>query len=91
MSAPQEFAEPERQRVIRLITTLAVPRRMPGDVAADARLVDDLGFDSVRLIELTMALERAFGLPPQRPENLATITTVDDVVTFALTAAKDSL
>lgn len=91
MSAPQEFAEPERQRVIRLITALAVPRRMPGDVAADARLVDDLGFDSVRLIELTMALERAFGLPPQRPENLATITTVDDVVTFALTAAKDSL
>ena len=91
MSAPQEFAEPERQRVIRLITALAVPRRLPGDVAADARLVDDLGFDSVRLIELTMALERAFGLPPQRPENLATITTVDDVVTFALTAAKDSL
>ncbi len=93
MSAPQEFAEPERQRVIRLITALAVPRRMPDDVealAADARLIDDLGFDSVRLIELTMALERAFGLPPQRPENLATINTVDDVVTFALTAAKDS-
>ena len=91
MSAPQEFAEPERQKVIRLITALAVPRRMPEDVAADARLIDDLGFDSVRLIELTMALERAFGLPPQRPENLATITTVDDVVTFALTAAKDPL
>ena len=91
MSAPQEFAEPERQRVIRLITALAVPRRMPEDVAADARLIDDLGFDSVRLIELTMALERGFGLPPQRPENLATINTVDDVVTFALTAAKDSL
>ena len=91
MSAPQEFAEPQRQQVIRLITALAVPRRMPEDVGADARLIDDLGFDSVRLIELTMALERAFGLPPQRPENLATITTVDDVVTFALTAAKDSL
>jgi acyl carrier protein len=91
MSAAEEFREPERQRVIRLITALAVPRRTPEDVAADARLIDDLGFDSVRLIELTMALERAFGLPPQRPENLATINTVDDVVTFALTAAKDSL
>lgn len=86
MSAPQQFAEPERQRVIRLITALAAPGWIPEDVAPDARLVDDLGFDSVRLIELTMALERAFGLPPQRPENLATITTVDDVVTFALTA-----
>ena len=68
--------------MIRLITALAVPRRMPDDVADGARLIDDLGFDSVRLIELTMALERAFGLPPQRLENLASITTVDDVVTF---------
>jgi len=91
MSAPQEFPEPERQRVIRLITALAVPRRMPEDVAAGARLIDDLGFDSVRLIELTMALERAFGLPPLRPENLATVATVDDVVAFALTALKDPL
>lgn len=86
MSAPQKFRKPERQNVIRLITALAAPGWTPEDVAADARLVDDLGFDSVRLIELTMALERAFGLPPQRPENLAMITTVDDVLTFALTA-----
>ena len=90
MSAPQEFTKPERQRVIRLITALAVPRRMPEDVAADARLIDELGFDSVRLIELTMTLERAFELPLQRPENLTTINTVDDVVTFVLSAAKDS-
>ena len=87
MSAPQKSREPERQKVIRLITALAAPGWIPEDVAPDARLVDDLGFDSVRLIELTMVLERAFRLPPQRPENLATITTVDDVVTFALTAA----
>jgi acyl carrier protein len=85
MNAPHEFPEPERQKVIRLITALAAPGDMPDNVAAGARLVDDLGFDSVRLIELTMALERAFGLPPQRLENLASITTVDDVVAFALT------
>ena len=42
------------QRVIRLITALAAPGWIPEDVAPDARLVDDLGFDSVRLIELTM-------------------------------------
>jgi acyl carrier protein len=58
-------------------------------VTAGDRLIDDLGFDSVRLIELAMTLERAFGLPPQRPENLAAVSTVDDVVTFALTTAKD--
>jgi acyl carrier protein len=90
MSATKQFTNSERGRVIRLISALAVPRRMPEDVAAEARLLDDLGFDSLRLIELTMTLERAFGLPLQRPENLATINTVDDVVTFVLTAAEES-
>jgi acyl carrier protein len=91
MSATKQFTNSERERVIRLISVLAVPRRMPEDVAAEARLIDDLGFDSLRLIELTMTLERAFGLPLQRPENLATINTVDDVVTFVLTAAEELL
>jgi acyl carrier protein len=80
--------DPTRQRVIRLIAALAVPQRAPDGVAAGHRLVDDLGFDSVRLIELAMTLERAFGLPPQRPENFAAISTVDDVATFALATAK---
>jgi acyl carrier protein len=79
-------AEAERQRVIGLIAALAVPQRAPDTVVADERLIDDLGFDSVRLIELAMTLERAFGLAPQRPENLAAVSTVDDVVTFARTA-----
>jgi acyl carrier protein len=91
MSATKEFTKSERERVIRLISALAIPPRMPHDVAAEARLIDDLGFDSMRLIELTMALERAFGLPVQRPENLATINTVDDLVTFALTATAELL
>jgi acyl carrier protein len=91
MSATKQFTNSERERVIRLISALGVPRRMPEDVAAEARLIDDLGFDSLRLIELTMTLERAFGLPTQRPENLATINTVDDVVTFVLTAAEELL
>jgi acyl carrier protein len=80
---------PTRQRVIRLIAALAVPQHAPDGVAAGDRLIDDLGFDSVRLIELAMTLERALGLPPQRPENLAAVSTVDDVVAFALATAND--
>jgi acyl carrier protein len=89
VNASEAPTQSARQRVIRLIAALAVPQRAPDGVAAGDRLIDDLGFDSVRLIELAMTLERAFGLPPQRPENLATVSIVDDVVTFALTTAKD--
>jgi acyl carrier protein len=68
-----------RAKTIRIIAAMAVeppPRPLEG---AD-RLIDDLGFDSVRLIELTMALERAFGLGAHRPEQLVSVATVDDVV-----------
>ena len=59
--------KPERERVIRLLARWRFRALMPEDVAAEARLIDDLGFDSLRLIELTMTLERAFGLPHSDP------------------------
>ncbi|MFD4369536.1 acyl carrier protein [Rhodococcus sp. NPDC058521] len=46
----------------------------------ELRLVEDLGYDSLRLMELTVALERAFELPPFRPEQLAPVRTVGAVV-----------
>ena len=36
------------------------------EVTDDARLIEDLGFDSLLLIELTLAVEERFGLPPSR-------------------------
>ena len=44
------------------------------------RLREDLGFESVRLIELTMVLERAFALPALAPAELVGIRSVGDVI-----------
>lgn len=51
-----------------------------GESRLDACFFDDLGYTSLRFLELTIAVERAFGLPPLTPESLAGIRTVGDLV-----------
>lgn len=66
------------QQVYRVIDAMS-PK--PGTACtADDRLVEDLGFDSLRLMELTVVLERTFGLPAHRPEELAGVLAVGQVV-----------
>ncbi|QUQ63033.1 acyl carrier protein [Kutzneria sp. CA-103260] len=50
------------------------------ELRADTRLVADLAYDSVRLIELSIALERHFALAALDESRLAAVTTVGDVV-----------
>lgn len=40
-------------------------RHCPSDTPADARTLDDLGFDSLDVIELAIEIEDGFALPPQ--------------------------
>lgn len=51
------------------------------DVAEDAAFVDDLGADSLDIVELVMALEEEFGvsIPDEQAEK---IKTVGDAVDF---------
>ena len=51
------------------------------DVVEDASFIDDLGADSLDIVELVMALEEAFGvsIPDQEAEN---IKTVGDAVEY---------
>lgn len=51
------------------------------DVTEDASFVDDLGADSLDIVELVMALEEEFGIsiPDEEAEN---IKTVGDAVAF---------
>ena len=51
------------------------------DVAEDAAFIDDLGADSLDIVELVMALEEEFGIsiPDEEAEN---IKTVGDAVAF---------
>lgn len=58
----------------------AMAPRPVTSVDAGARLRDDLLFDSMRLIELAMALERHFGLPTLDLGESVDVTTAGDIV-----------
>jgi acyl carrier protein len=70
--------------------TEAVVRAMakvdPGPLHGDMRLVADLGFDSLRLIELAIAVEQRLGLAPVDLESAVSVVTVEDVTRLVLSA-----
>jgi acyl carrier protein len=51
-------------------------------ITADTVFVDDLGADSLDVVELTMALEEEFGLPEVPEEDLKAIVTVGDLADY---------
>jgi len=55
-----------------------------GDVSIESSFIDDLGADSLDIVELVMALEETFGIsiPDEEAEN---IKTVNDAVNFIAT------
>ncbi|MFI9505048.1 acyl carrier protein [Nocardia sp. NPDC052566] len=74
-------------RVRELIHAMAPDQRAcPAD---EHRLVQDLGFDSLRLMELTVVLERSFGLPRYRPDELAGVWRVGEVVDLVTAALEE--
>lgn len=52
------------------------------EVTADTLFVDDLGADSLDVVELTMALEEEFSLPDTPEEELMNIHTVGDLADY---------
>ena len=54
----------------------------PDEVSADTLFVDDLGADSLDVVELTMALEEEFSLPETPEEELMNIHTVGDLADY---------
>lgn len=76
-----------RERVAREVLRLA-PR--PSDsVDPSSDLEDDLGFDSLTLVELALALEREFDLPPLSEGDAIEIATVGDVQEIVVRALRD--
>ncbi len=79
MSVDEQRTVGQDHQVRRIV--VAMEPNPPTDApSATDRLREDLGYGSVRLIELTIALERAFGLLPLPPAELAGVRRVGDVV-----------
>ena len=54
----------------------------PETVTADSAFVDDLGADSVELMDLSMALEEEFGMEEMDSEDIESIVTVGDLYKY---------
>ena len=58
-------------------------------INADTSFVDDLGADSLDVVELTMALEEEFSLPDTPEEELTNIHTVGDLADYVSSVTQD--
>ena len=52
------------------------------EISMDSSFVDDLGADSVDLVELVMAMEEEFDIGEVQEEELGTLKTVGDAVRY---------
>ena len=52
------------------------------EITMDASFEDDLGLDSLDLVELSMALEAEFNIGEMTEEEVAGIKTVGDLLTY---------
>ena len=68
----------QRDNVHALVAAMAP--RPDIELTDDTRLAADLAYDSLRLIELSIALERRFGMSDVDDSAVANVTTVGDVV-----------
>ena len=54
----------------------------PDDITADTSFEDDLGADSVDLMDLSMALEEEFGMEEMDSDDIESIVTVGDLYKY---------
>ena len=61
----------------------------PETVTRETSFIDDLGADSLDIVELTMAIEEEFSLPEVSDEELKKIVTIGDLVDYVSRAISD--
>ena len=59
------------------------------EITADTSFVDDLGADSLDVVELTMAMEETFSLPDTPEDELTNIQTVGDLADYVSLVTQD--
>ena len=60
----------------------------PAEVSMETAFVDDLGADSVDLVELVMAMEEEFEVGEIQEEELGSLKTVGDAVNYIASKVK---
>ena len=75
------------ERILKLICEQFLVE--PETVTPETTFVDDLGADSLDVVELTMALEEEFSLPEISDEELKKIATVGDLVDYVSRFVQD--
>lgn len=74
----------EREEIIEKVKAVIVEQLNveEDDVTEDASFVDDLGADSLDIVELVMALEDKFGIsiPDEEAENIKTVGNAVDFI-----------
>ncbi|MBI0293097.1 hypothetical protein JBE04_00930 [Streptomyces sp. PRKS01-29] len=87
-STPSLNEDETRSKVYAIVGAMAPA----GDAALadDTALIADLAYDSLRLIELTLALEEGFGLGELAQERTATVTTLGDIVRLVTEARREA-
>jgi acyl carrier protein len=87
---PETDRAHHNQTVIRKMLSQFAPVDVD-DLTPDTRLIDDLGYHSLALLELAYALEDEFGLPPLDEEtarDILTVRDIEDLVAQRLSAAE---
>ncbi len=56
----------------------------PDQIKDDALIFQDLGLDSLDIIDLVVALEKSFGVKVRSRESISSIRTVKDVYEFII-------
>lgn len=61
----------------------------PAELTAEKKIFDDLGLDSLDIVDLMIGLQRKFGVPLRQNEEIRRIVTLGDVYEFFVKLAKE--
>jgi acyl carrier protein len=79
---PTVWSRDQVHAVIGQLASELAPAGTEGECNADAKLIDDLGYHSLALLELAFTIEDEFSLDPIDAETAIGIVTVGDVENY---------
>ena len=80
----------EQEIIERIDASLAEEFELdPADLKPEATLFDDLGLDSLDMVDMVIALEQAFKIKIREEEEIRKIRTLGDIHRFVIAKARE--